>query len=195
MDASKILNNLSSLIGVRGAFLFNESAEPISVATKAGHSDMDVGTLGHTAAQGLAGLTSMDRGKRVDLDLVYQDGRLLIRSIQAGLLCILCDRLVNLPLLTMTTEQSVGELRERALELGIASAKHPSRDRKETLKQIAHEILGDHAPKVISIIDDSGESDDELRAAVVQAERTTRLFIDKRKAGELAVNMISALDE
>jgi hypothetical protein len=193
MDINSLLDNLSTPVGVRGAFLFNEGAVPIGVSTKRVSVEFDVERLGSSATRALAGLKSMHREDPIDLDLVFREGRLLIRSIQAGLLCILCDKNVNLPLLTMTTEQGVRELRERAHELGIASTERHSK--KETLKQIARDILGDHATKVIAILAEAGESDDDLRAAVVQAERTTRLFIDKHKAGDLAVKMLAVMDE
>ncbi|MCK5054827.1 MAG: hypothetical protein KAR65_11130, partial [Anaerolineales bacterium] len=99
------------------------------------------------------------------------------------------------PLLTMTTEQSVRELRARADELGISSGERSSREKLNVLKQIAQATLGDHAAKVIAILDDAGERDDDLRMAVEQAEKITRLFIDKQKAGELANKMLTALDE
>ena len=195
MDASRVLEDLTTLVGVRGAFLYNERAEPISLSLAQGHSEVDVEALGHAAARGLAGLASMHREGAIDLDLVYRDGRFLIRSIQAGSLCIICDKHINLPLLTMTIEQSVRELRARADELGILSGAGSSREKLNVLKKIAQAILGDHAVKVIAILDDAGERDDDLRMAVEQAEKITRLFLDKEKAGELANRMFTALGE
>ncbi len=118
MDASRVLEDVTTLVGVQGAFLFNERAEPISLSVAHGYSDVDVQALGHAAARGLAGLTSMHRESAIDLDLIYRDGRFLIRSIQAGSLCIICGKHVNLPLLIMTIEQSVVSCERALMNLG-----------------------------------------------------------------------------
>lgn len=51
MDVSTVLDDLTTLVGVRGAFLFNERAEPIGLSSAQGHSDVDVEALGHAVSR------------------------------------------------------------------------------------------------------------------------------------------------
>ncbi len=74
-------------------------------------------TLARTATQTLGGLRSVARRRPVSIDLVYADGRLLIKSLAGGCLCVWCAPRVNLPLVRLTVDSTAprlsAQLRER----------------------------------------------------------------------------------
>ena len=188
-----MLESLAAQIGIRGAFIFD--AEGTLQAEKAGERELelDLDVAGRSFARILTGLTSQHHGQFIDLDLVYQGGRVLLRTFDGGILAILSDRQVNLPLLTMTIEDAVQHLRQAG---GLASGWGPgaeSENDAQALIQIALAELGDHASKVIDLLEGAQGSHESLSAAIDRAEKITKLFINQQKAEEMAKKMRSTL--
>jgi hypothetical protein len=121
----------------------------------------------------------------LDIDLVYAEGRLVIKRITQGGLCVICERQANYSLLNLTLEQGLGVLRSAESILSIEDNSKII----EGLKDIAKEILGDYATKVIPILDSAGSTEDELEKAIQQAEKITRMFISQDQAGKMAERM------
>jgi hypothetical protein len=121
----------------------------------------------------------------MDIDLVFGEGRLVVKGIPQGGLCIMCERQANYSLLNITLEQGLELLRgDEVKGLGEQTAQA-----LDGLKEIAKEILGDHAHKVIPILESAGSETDELSKAIEQVEKMTRMFIDKKQAGIMAQRM------
>jgi predicted regulator of Ras-like GTPase activity (Roadblock/LC7/MglB family) len=190
----ELLASLASQIGVRGAFIFDAEGAAQAASVGEGEAEFDLAASGRAFSRTLAGLVSQRRGKLIDLDLVYHDGRMLLRTFENGFLAILCDRQVNLPLLTMSIEEAVQRLRftDGALSGGLAT-RPVVEDDALILMNIAREELGEHASKVIEVLEAARGSRDELAAAIDRAEKITRLFISRQKASEMAKKMRTAL--
>jgi len=94
--------------------------------------------VARTAAQTMAGLRSVARRRPADVDLLYADGRLLIKSLASGCLCVLCSPGVNLPLVNLTADAATHTLsallRERAVAAEPAGVAAKPKDEKPAAK-------------------------------------------------------------
>lgn len=192
MDQTQtFINELAALVGVQGAFLFdhqgaiNQYSTPMELSLDQGVA------LARTLSRTLTGLSTMERSNLVDIELVFNEGRLVLKGLSGGGLCILCDRQVNYSLLNLTLEQGFRLLRNVGSNANTGEAK----ETLESLKEVAREILGEHAQKVINILDGAGSSSEELLAAIAQAENVTRMFIDKDRAVRMAERMRELADK
>ncbi len=80
---------------------------------------------------------------------------------------------------------------------GAIAPVHSKRDvaaLKQEMIEIAEEVLGEHSDKVVAVLRNSEESISSLEQACDQAEKITRLFIDRKNAGELGGRLRSLLD-
>jgi len=190
---TEILDSLSSQIGIRGAYIFNMDGVAQVSAVRDEQPDFDLELSGRAFARTLAGLVSQRQGRLVDLDLVYQQGRVLLRTFTGGFLAVLSDRQVNLPLLTMSIEEAAQRLRRSGADSSGWAGSPEAEDEAQILINIARSELGDHASKVIEMIERAGDTHESLSAAIDRAEKITRLFIDRQKAAEMARKMRTAL--
>jgi hypothetical protein len=185
-QAQAFLDQIASLIGIQGAFVFDPQGAILLNSTPMRISQERGISLARTLSRTLTGLTTVQQSNKVDIDLAYGEGRLVVKGLPQGGLCILCDRQVNYALLTITLEQGMSVLRGEAIRQGSADN---SLQTLQGLKKIAEEMLGVHAQKIIAILESAGPSEVELVKAIAQAEKITRMFIDKDQAGKMAERM------
>jgi hypothetical protein len=185
-QAQAFLNQLASLVGIQGAFVFDPQgairlySTPMRISQERGVS------LARTLSRTLTGLATVQQSNKVDIDLAYGEGRLVVKGLPQCGLCILCDRQVNYALLTITLEQGISALLGNGSSQGVVES---STQTLLGLKQIAEEMLGVHAPKVNAILESAGPNEEELLKAIAQAEKVTRMFINKDQAGTMAERM------
>jgi hypothetical protein len=98
---------------------------------------------------------------------------------------------MNYSLLLLSLEQGLKLLRRS----GPKDTGEPVPNTLETLKEIAQEILGDHAQKVKSIFEAAEANREGFLAAITQAEKLTRMFIDKDQAGNMAQRMRDVIEK
>jgi hypothetical protein len=185
-QAQAFLDQIASLICIQGAFVFDPQGAILLNSTPMRISQERGISLARTLSRTLTGLTTVQQSNKVDIDLAYGEGRLVVKGLPQGGLCILCDRQVNYALLTITLEQGMSVLRGEAIRQGSADN---SLQTLQGLKKIAEEMLGVHAQKIIAILESAGPSEVELVKAIAQAEKITRMFIDKDQAGKMAERM------
>lgn len=190
-DPQAVLRAIRGVVGVRGALISDARGAILAASIPAALPADQLERAVQLLMTMLQGLGSAGRGKPVDLDLVFNEGRWVVRGLPDGFLSLLCNRKVNLALLHQTVERSLQT--RRALLEGRQEAQ-VGRPDVEVLKQVAADVLGEHAGKVIAMLDAAGDSLERLQAACKEAEQFTRLFIDKKKAHELAERFHRALD-
>jgi predicted regulator of Ras-like GTPase activity (Roadblock/LC7/MglB family) len=188
-----IVDSLRSQIGIRGAYIYDPEGVPQASAVSDASPAIDQDLSGRALARTLAGLITQRRGKLIDLDLIFGDGRVLLRTFEGGFLAILSDRQVNLPLLNMSIEEAVQRLRRPAGASSGWTTGSMAVDEAQVLINIAQQELGEHASKVIELLEAARGSQEALSAAIDRAENITRLFINRQKAEEMARKMRSAL--
>ena len=185
------VSELSTLVGVQAAFIFDGQGT-IRLRSKVLELDEDRAVaLARLLSRTLTGLANVQRSNQIDLDLVFKEGRLVVKGIDNGGLCILCNRQMNYSLLQLSLEQGLKLLRRS----GPKDTGEPVPNTLEILKEIAQEILGDHAQKVKSIFEAAEANREGFLAAITQAEKLTRMFIDKDQAGNMAQRMRDVVEK
>lgn len=109
----RILQDVNAVVGVTGSFVCDEEGEVLARALPSVFDGATLSTVARIAAQTVAGLEAARRRKVTDLDLVYGDGRLVVKNLRNGCLCILCVRNINVPLLNLTANLAARKLSER----------------------------------------------------------------------------------
>ena len=159
-----ILEDIRAVVGVTGCFVCNSEGQLLASAMPDLFDENILSTVGRTMAQTVAGLATTRRRKIGDIDLVYEQGRLIAKNLGESCLCILCVRNINVPLLNLTANLAARKLRERPKALSPAETKVKAPDRAKVspeltvdgtfFAQIEHELTRVMGPVAALIIDD-----------------------------------------
>lgn len=188
------LQQLGTVPGIVGSMVFASAG---AVVASAFPPVFDPTGLQRLASQ-LTGDTYFQEwlaSDRSALDLRYADGRVVIRSMHGSWLLVLCTAQANSQLLAMSMTQALRRLRAPAragAEAGAIPARSPSA--LDRLRAIATAELGAHAGQALEILAAAGPKPKDLARAATEIEKMTRLFIDKRKAEEIARMMRDVLE-
>lgn len=118
-----ILRDINAVVGVTGSFICDKDGEVLARLLPDIFDENLVSSVGRTMVQTIAGLKIARRRKVGDIDLLYDQGRLIVKSLGEGCLCILCVRRINVPLLNLTANVAVKKLEQGIKEGGIAKAR------------------------------------------------------------------------
>ncbi len=141
----RMLHDINAVVGVTGSFVCNGEGQVLASALPALFDEAILSSVSRTTAQTMAGLATTRRRKVGDIDLVYSQGRLIVKNLGEGCLCILCVRHINVPLLNLTANVAVKKLSsllkagEIEAEKGVEVQPPPI----AKLRQIAQEVLGE----------------------------------------------------
>lgn len=111
-----ILGDINAVVGVTGSFVCNGEGQIVAKVMPNSFDDNLLSPVGRTMAQTIAGLKIAQRCKIGDVDLVYDEGRVIVKCIDEGYLCILCVKRVNTPLLNLTVNVAAKKLEEKFKE-------------------------------------------------------------------------------
>lgn len=111
-----ILRDINAVVGVTGSFVCDGEGQIVAKLIPNTFNDNLLSPVGRTIAQTIAGLKIAQRCKIGDIDLVYDEGRVIVKSIDEGFLCILCVKRVNTPLLNLTVNVAAKKLEEKFKE-------------------------------------------------------------------------------
>jgi len=106
-----ILKDINAVIGVTGSFVCNSEGQVSASALPDLFDETTLSTVGQIMAQTIAGMATARRRKIGDIDLVYDQGRLIAKNLEEGCLCILCVRNINVPLLNLTANVAAKKLK------------------------------------------------------------------------------------
>ena len=108
-----ILQDINAVIGVTGSFVCDQDGQVLAKLMPSVFDDDMLSTVSRTMSQTVAGLKLAQRRKVGDIDLLYADGRLVIKSVGEGCLCILCVKRINVPLLNLTANVAAKKLQAK----------------------------------------------------------------------------------
>ncbi len=109
----EILKDINAVVGVTGCFVCDDEGGVLAHALTGMFDARALASVGRTVAQTIAGLETTGRRKVGDIDLLYDQGRLIIKNLGEGCVCILCVRRMNVPLLNLTANVAVKKLSEK----------------------------------------------------------------------------------
>jgi predicted regulator of Ras-like GTPase activity (Roadblock/LC7/MglB family) len=120
-----ILRHINSVEGVIGSAVFNEKGAVLSHAFP---PLIDAVTLKKTAELALEFLHGLQITQTLDLlDLRYGEGRIIIKTFPGAILCLLCTKSINLPVLTITLNLAAKKLEAqlpKEEETGVPAEEH-----------------------------------------------------------------------
>ena len=157
-----ILEDINAVVGVTGCFVCDSEGEVLASVLPGVFGETAL-TAGRTAMQTILGLQTTRHRRVNDLDLLYREGRIIVKSLGEGCLCILCVRNINVPLLNLTANLAVKKLTERLKALSPTEMKVKAPDRKVApeltvdgtfFAQIEHELTKVIGPVAILLIDE-----------------------------------------
>ena len=159
-----ILKDINAVVGVTGCFVCNNEGEILGSVLPGVFDREVISSVGRTAVQTLLGLQTTRRRRVNDLDLLYREGRVIVKSLGEGCLCILCVRNINVPLLNLTANLAAKKLttRLKALSPAKTRVKAPARGKVPPeltvdgtfFAQMEHELTKVMGPVATLIIDD-----------------------------------------
>jgi predicted regulator of Ras-like GTPase activity (Roadblock/LC7/MglB family) len=121
----EILRDVNAVVGVTGSFVCDDEGRVLAHALPDIFDANMLSPVGRTLAQTIAGLETTNRRKVGDIDLLYEQGRLIVKNLGDGCLCVLCVRRINVPLLNLTANVAARKLSERIKESKPAVARAP----------------------------------------------------------------------
>jgi predicted regulator of Ras-like GTPase activity (Roadblock/LC7/MglB family) len=196
-----ILKDINAVAGVTGSFVCNGEGQVLASALPDLVDEISLSTVGRTMAQTLVGLVTARRRKIGDIDLVYDQGRLIAKNLGEGCLYILCVRKINVPLLNLTANVATKKLLPllRAGEIGAEEAVEVKPPPVARLRQLAQEIMGeiggvlfDSELAKASLAEEA--SREELANVLPAVEKAAAVFIGSTRAGEMVKLMQASLD-
>jgi len=181
-----ILKDVNAVVGVTGSFICNEEGEVLASALPGIFDDAMLSVVGRAAVQTVAGLQTARRRKVGDVDLIYTEGRFIVKSLRGGCLCILCVPRINIPLLNMTANLAVRKLMAKMKE-------QPKRVQEVPLEQavigpVLEEIVSAYPDLVGPVMDfDRTVEGDEGRLALTALGQEAGMRIFQQKYAGKAV--------
>jgi predicted regulator of Ras-like GTPase activity (Roadblock/LC7/MglB family) len=118
-----ILEHINAVVGVTGCFVCDSEGEVLASVVPGVFDGEVVSSAGRTAMQTILGLQTTRRRRVNELDLLYKEGRIIVKSLGEGCLGILCVRNINVPLLNLTANLAVRKLTKRLKALSPAETK------------------------------------------------------------------------
>jgi len=159
-----ILEDINNVVGVTGCFVCDSQGKVLASVLPGVFDGEVVSSAGQTAMQTILGLQTTRRRRVNDLDLLYREGRIIVKSLREGGLCILCVRNINVPLLNLTANLATRKLTKRLKtpSLPETKVKTPSRAKAPSeltvdgnfFAQMEHELTKVMGPVATLIIDD-----------------------------------------
>ena len=107
-----ILREVTAAVGVKAAFVCSAAGNVEASVVPGEVSAQALETVGRTLVQTLGGIELARRRKVGDLDMGFAEGRLLVKSLAPGCLCILTVKRVNIQLVNMTANVAGRKLRD-----------------------------------------------------------------------------------
>ncbi len=190
----KVLREINDVIGVAGSFVCNATGDVIASDMPQVFPSAALPRVGRILTQTIAGLGTARRKKVVDIDLQYLDRRLVVKNLREGCLCIVCACTMNVPLLNLTADVGVRKINRLLAGMDEAKLRKARLATIDKMRGIAEDALGANAAKATALFDAAAESDEDLAETCAKVEEITRLFIDSRKAKDLASKMQSVLE-
>lgn len=191
MSTTDILQEINSIEGVAGSFICDQAGRmiarcPVSLFDEQALAD-GTRALVETATPLLVD------GTPSELDLLYDDGRLVVRPLPDALLCVLCVPRLNKALLNLRTSMALKALRQTLADETAVRARPATR--AERIRDEIERVLGNDAGKVLAMLPAGDPSPRELAPTAREIERFTRLFIGREQADDLAERMRTILSE
>jgi predicted hydrocarbon binding protein/predicted regulator of Ras-like GTPase activity (Roadblock/LC7/MglB family) len=170
-----ILTDIDAVLGVTGCFVCDGDGQILASTLSSLLAERDLAMVGRTISQTTAGLVTSRRRKVQEIDLLYSEGRMVVKPLREGCLCVLCTRNMNVPLLNLTVDVAA-----RKLTQTLKEQKEPPpapETQAVPLDEILHTVVEAY-PDVVSPVM-------EFEQTLSQNDRPEALNALGRRAGQM----------
>jgi predicted regulator of Ras-like GTPase activity (Roadblock/LC7/MglB family) len=195
-----VLEDINAVVGVTGCFVCSSEGEILASVLPGVFDGEAISAAGWTAMQTVLGLQTTRRRRVNELDLLYREGRIIVKSLGESCLGILCVRNINIPLLNLTANLAARELKKRLKASSPAEKVPPELTVDETFfAQMEHELTKVMGPVATLIIDDEmaalGAAKDSFpRDRVAElVEKISSEITDEGKRASFQQTMLEAI--
>ncbi len=108
----QMLQDLAGVVGVKGAFVYADKGGLLASFQSEGLDAAKLPEVGKTFTRTLEALKAARRRKVNELDLLYAEGRLVVKNLGAACLVVVCVPTINVPLLNLTANVVARKLQE-----------------------------------------------------------------------------------
>ena len=178
-----ILKSINAILGVIGSFVCDRKGQVLTSAMPNSLDERILLDVGRTISQTLSGLATTHRRKIDDIDLVYGQGRFIIKNLGEGYLCILCVRNINVALLNMTANMAAKKLAKMVVELKEKGMQEGKIREARNLRSL---MLNAEVHSIISTAREQG--------VVLQAAGDTAIRLHCPSAGQATLQLEEVMD-
>ena len=108
----KILQDINAVVGITGSFVVDAEGRLVARSLPSVFDEATFLPAARTILQTIDGLETTRRRRVHELNLVFREGRMVVKNLRVGCLYILCVRTVNVPLLNLTANVAARKLSE-----------------------------------------------------------------------------------
>ncbi|MCJ7676438.1 MAG: hypothetical protein MUO35_01790, partial [Anaerolineales bacterium] len=108
-----LLSEINAVIGVSGSFIGDTKGRILARALPSVYDGRTLDVVARTVSQTFAGLGTARRRKIGDIDMVFKEGRVVVKPFSEGFLGIVCVPRLNVALLNMTANLTVRKIHEQ----------------------------------------------------------------------------------
>jgi predicted hydrocarbon binding protein len=172
-----ILTDIGAVLGVTGCFVCDADGQILASTLSDLLAEGDLSTVGRTISQTTAGLVTSRRRKVQEIDLLYSEGRMVVKPLREGCLCVLCTRNMNVPLLNLTVDVAARKLAQMMKEEKAPPPAPEPEAEGIPLEEVLQTVI-DAYPDVVSPVMD-------FEQTLSQDDRPEALHALGRRAGEM----------
>ena len=143
----ELLRNINAVVGVSGSFVCSTDGEVLASVLPGTLDHAMLSVVARTAAQTMAGLQTVRKRKIKDIDLLFAEGRVIVRGLRGGSLCILCAQRVNVPLVNLTADVAAKKIAARLHERAQGQAEVESRAQAQVAPVPAPAVQSEDIPR------------------------------------------------
>lgn len=108
-----LLSDVNAVVGVTGSFVADRKGKILARAFPPTYDGASLELVARTMMQTVSGLEMARRRKVGDIDVVFHDGRLLVKPFGDGCMGILTSPRINVALLNLTANMTVRKVHDR----------------------------------------------------------------------------------
>ena len=182
-----ILQDVSGVVGVTGCFVCDGEGEIVLSSLPSAFNPDDLSTVSRTITQTTAGLLTARRRKVHELDLLFSGGRMVVKPLSDGCLCILCSRQINVPLLNLTANVAARKLSD-ALKEKPTARREVEAEPAAPDDELPYRLLDAYPDIVRPVIDyETTVAEDQRAASLTSLGHRVGAMLFQRRYGSLRV--------
>jgi predicted regulator of Ras-like GTPase activity (Roadblock/LC7/MglB family) len=204
------LRDINAVSGVTGCFVCSAAGQVLASTLPTVFDSSILAAVGRVLSRTMAGLATARRREVTEIDLVYDQNRLITQHLTEGcLLCIVCVRNINMPLLDLAAQGAAKELapglkaeaEETPMPRVEATASTAQPLGAAFLGQVERELARAIGPLAAIVVDEAIDVMGESRAsfprhkATVLVEKVGTEIADEEKRRRFTEAALQALRE